>query len=184
MRCRATAAGRTSATARRTGLQSLCGAIFLCEPKRLFGPFSNSVNSRREPGFSFGHLQGMASRSSGIDFGMAYRKRKPSGNLDDDIAPAPAPAGRWRRHWLDAGVRHSPRVDAKQQPNAMVAAACDFGRDTCRFPSYRDPSLDVSVGDLIGIGICHRSGIFGACEILGNSNGGSNYLDGYLETKL
>jgi outer membrane protein len=50
------------------------------------------------------------------------------------------------------------------------------------------------VGDLIGapqlketymgIGISHRSGIFGASQILGNINGGSNYLYGYIESKM
>lgn len=67
------------------------------------------------------------------------------------------------------------------------------GRDTSRFLNYLDPSLDVSVGDLIGsgrlketyagIGISHRSGIFGASQILGNINGGSNYLVVYVEAK-
>jgi outer membrane protein len=68
------------------------------------------------------------------------------------------------------------------------------GRATSRFLNYLDPSLDFSVGDLVGskrlketylgIGISHRSGIFGASQILGNINGGSNYFYGYLETKM
>ena len=68
------------------------------------------------------------------------------------------------------------------------------GRETSRFLNYLDPSLDISVGDLVGskrlketyvgIGISHRSGIFGASQILGNINGGSNYLYGYVESKL
>jgi outer membrane protein len=348
-------------------------------------------------------LQGMARRNSGIDLGVAYRKREPWGNLDAEILhdannlshgtemrlgysvdlqsgrlhlrpsvalarrnaalnnyyygvrssearadrPAYLPGAgldttiglfgyyelsqRWRLlggvgvTWLDAGVRHSPLVDDKMQPNAMVGAAYDFGshkpysepglpthlkvyggratecnflpavtfrcgstrtaddtriwgvdygrplvehvngwpldfvayigvqahdergqaanalqlnaqikayyyglpwsehvrtrvgfgagfsmaqrvplveqqdqarrgRETSRFLNYLDPSLDVSVGDLVGskrlketyvgIGISHRSGIFGASQILGNINGGSNFLYGYLDTKL
>ena len=348
-------------------------------------------------------LQGMARRSSGIDLGVAYRKREPWGNLDAEILhdannlshgtemrlgysvdlqsgrlhlrpslavarrnaalnnyyygvragearadrPAYLPGAgidttfglfgyyemsqRWRLlggvgvTWLDSGVRHSPLVDDKLQPNAMVGAAYDFGshkpyshpglpvhlkvyggratecnflpaatfrcgstrteddtriwgfdvgrplvehvngwpldfvayvglqahdergvaplalqlnaqikayyyglpwsgrvrtrvgfgagfsmaqrvplvelqdqarrgRETSRFLNYLDPSLDISVGDLVGskrlketylgIGISHRSGIFGASQILGNINGGSNFLYGYVESKL
>jgi outer membrane protein len=68
------------------------------------------------------------------------------------------------------------------------------GRATSRLLNYLDPSIDISVGDLVGskklketylgVGISHRSGIFGASQILNNINGGSNYLYGYLESKL
>jgi outer membrane protein len=68
------------------------------------------------------------------------------------------------------------------------------GRNTSRLLNYLDPSLDFSVGDLVGskrmketylgIGISHRSGIFGASQLLGNINGGSNYVYGYLEAKM
>ncbi|MDB5934149.1 MAG: MltA-interacting MipA [Massilia sp.] len=79
-----------------------------------------------------------------------------------------------------------PLVEAEDQARR--------GRDTSRFLNYLDPTLDVSVGDLVGskrlketylgIGISHRSGIFGASQILGNINGGSNYLYGYIESKM
>ena len=39
--------------------------------------------------------------------------------------------------WLDAGVRHSPIVDDKLQPNAMVGAAYDFGSHK----PYSEPGL-------------------------------------------
>jgi outer membrane protein len=68
------------------------------------------------------------------------------------------------------------------------------GREVSRFLNYLDPSIDVNVGDLFGarrlgktwagVGVSHRSGIFGASQILGNINGGSNYLYGYVETAL
>lgn len=68
------------------------------------------------------------------------------------------------------------------------------GRQTSKLLNYLDPSIDVSVGDLlgkprmketyVGVGVSHRSGIFGSAQILGNINGGSNYLYAYLETKL
>ena len=57
---------------------------------------------------------------------------------------------------------------------------------------YLDPSLDISLGDLIGsralketylgFGVSHRSGIFGASRLLGSVNGGSNYIYGYVES--
>jgi outer membrane protein len=34
------------------------------------------------------------------------------------------------------------------------------------------------------VGLSHRSGIFGSSQLLGNINGGSNYLYGYIESKL
>ena len=57
---------------------------------------------------------------------------------------------------------------------------------------YLEPSLDVSLGDIIGsrglkdtyigVGVSHRSGIFGSSRLLGNVNGGSNYIYGYVES--
>jgi outer membrane protein len=68
------------------------------------------------------------------------------------------------------------------------------GRQTSRLLNYLDPSIDVSLGDLVGsralkntylgFGVSHRSGIFGASRLLGNVNGGSNYIYTYLETVL
>ncbi|MDR3395214.1 MAG: MipA/OmpV family protein, partial [Parasulfuritortus sp.] len=65
---------------------------------------------------------------------------------------------------------------------------------TSRVLNYLDPTIDVSVGDLIGsralkdtylgVGVSHRSGIFGSSRLLGNVNGGSNYLYTYLEMVL
>ena len=68
------------------------------------------------------------------------------------------------------------------------------GRNTSKLLNYLDPSIDISVGDIIGVralketyfgvGASHRSGIFGASQMFGNINGGSNYLYTYIETKL
>jgi outer membrane protein len=68
------------------------------------------------------------------------------------------------------------------------------GRATSRLLNYLDPSLDINVGDLlgsrawnktvVGVGVSHRSGIFGSSQLLGNINGGSNYLYGFVETQL
>jgi outer membrane protein len=83
---------------------------------------------------------------------------------------------------------------AQRVPLVELQDQARRGRDTSRFLNYLDPSLDVSLGDLVGskrlketylgIGISHRSGIFGASQILGNINGGSNYLYGYIEAKM
>jgi outer membrane protein len=83
---------------------------------------------------------------------------------------------------------------AERVPLAEVRDQSRRGRETSRLLNFLDPSFDVSVGDLlgvaqwkeryIGVGVSHRSGIFGASQILGNINGGSNYLYLYFETKL
>lgn len=67
-------------------------------------------------------------------------------------------------------------------------------QNTSRVLNYLDPSIDVSIGDLIGsralketyfgFGASHRSGIFGASRLLGSVNGGSNYLYTYVEWKM
>jgi len=68
------------------------------------------------------------------------------------------------------------------------------GRGNSKLLNYLDPSIDVSVGDVIGsrrlketyfgFGASHRSGIFGDSQLLGNVNGGSNYLYTYIEWKM
>ena len=83
---------------------------------------------------------------------------------------------------------------AQRVPLTEVRDQARRGRNTSRLLNYLDPSLDFSVGDLLGskrlketylgIGVSHRSGIFGSSQLLGNINGGSNYFYGYLETKL
>jgi len=64
-------------------------------------------------------------------------------------------------------------------------------RPTSRLLNYLDPSIDVNLGDIlgsnrwrrtyVGVGISHRSGIFGSSRLLGNVDGGSNYIYTYLE---
>jgi outer membrane protein len=83
---------------------------------------------------------------------------------------------------------------AQRVPLVELQDQARRGRASSRFLNYLDPSLDLSVGDLVGsprlketylgIGLSHRSGVFGASQILGNINGGSNYLYGYVEAKL
>ena len=67
-------------------------------------------------------------------------------------------------------------------------------RNTSRLLSYLTPTIDFSLGDLVGVralretylglGVSHRSGIFASSQLLGNVSGGSNYIYGYLEWKM
>jgi outer membrane protein len=81
------------------------------------------------------------------------------------------------------------------RPNYQeVTSQAKRGRPTSRLLNYLEPSVDVSLGDLIksyplkdtfiGVGVSHRSGIFGSSRVLGNVNGGSNYIFTYVEMKL
>jgi outer membrane protein len=68
------------------------------------------------------------------------------------------------------------------------------GRNTSKLLQYLDPTVDVSVGDLFGsrdlretyfgLGVSHRSGMFGMAQIFDNVNGGSNFIYTYLEWKM
>lgn len=99
-------------------------------------------------------------------------------------------SGRVRtRLGFGAGISHAERV-----PFVELRDQIARGRSSSRLLNYLDPSIDVSVGDLIGvksmretyagIGVSHRSGIFGTSRLLGNVNGGSNYIYSYLEWRM
>lgn len=87
------------------------------------------------------------------------------------------------------GVSYAQRVPYVEDRDQLAR-----GRSSSRLLNYLDPSIDVSLGDLIGvrsmhdtyvgIGVSHRSGIFGASRLLGNVNGGSNYIYSYLEWRM
>ena len=86
-----------------------------------------------------------------------------------------------------AGVSLAQRV-----PYIEASSAALGHQPSSRLLQYLDPSLDISLGDLIGsralketyigFGVSHRSGIFGASHLLGSVNGGSNYIYGYVES--
>ena len=81
---------------------------------------------------------------------------------------------------------------AQRAPYIEASSQAAAGQSASRLLNYLDPTLDVSLGDLIGVrslkntfvgfGVSHRSGIFGSSRLLGNVNGGSNYIYGYVET--
>jgi outer membrane protein len=90
---------------------------------------------------------------------------------------------------LGVGVSYAEHV-----PYVELRDQLARGRSSSRLLSYLDPSIDISVGDLIGVksmsetyiglGVSHRSGIFGSSRLLGNVNGGSNYIYSYLEWRM
>jgi MipA family protein len=81
---------------------------------------------------------------------------------------------------------------AQRVPYVEADKAATSGNPSSRLLHYLDPTADVSVGDVIGVrtlkdtylgvGVAHRSGIFGSSRLLGNVNGGSNYIYTYLES--
>jgi outer membrane protein len=83
---------------------------------------------------------------------------------------------------------------AKEPPFTEQRDQAARGRTTSRLLNTFDPTADISVGDLLGVkklhetyvgaGVSHRSGIFGSSQLLGNVNGGSNYIYGYVETSF
>lgn len=87
------------------------------------------------------------------------------------------------------GVSYANRV-----PYAEASSQAARNRPTSRLLNYLDPTIDVSLGDLIGsrnlkdtyvgVGVSHRSGIFGSSRLLGDVDGGSNYIYTYLEMKI
>jgi outer membrane protein len=88
---------------------------------------------------------------------------------------------------LGMGVSMAQRV-----PYVEVSSQAANGEQTSRLLHHLDPTLDVSLGDLIGsrslrdtyigFGVSHRSGIFKSTRLLGNVTGGSNYIYSYIET--
>ena len=83
---------------------------------------------------------------------------------------------------------------AQRVPYIEASSQAASGKPGSRLLNYLDPTIDISLGDLvgsrrlkdtfIGVGVSHRSGIFGASRLLGNVNGGSNYLYTYVESAL
>lgn len=90
---------------------------------------------------------------------------------------------------LGVGLAYANRVPLTEQRDQALR-----GRSTSKLLNTFDPTFDVSLGDLlrarrlretyVGMGVSHRSGIFGTSQLLGNVNGGSNYIYGYVEASF
>lgn len=88
-----------------------------------------------------------------------------------------------------AGVSFAERVSYLE-----ASEQAKKGRTTSRVLNYLDPTIDFSLGDLLssrklretylGVGVSHRSGFFGSSRMLGNVDGGSNYVYTYVEWKM
>lgn len=100
----------------------------------------------------------------------------------------------WRKYVRTrAGIGYG--ISYASRPNVPEAVQqAQRGRDTSKLLLYLDPSFDINVGDVfraqslretwVGVGISHRSGIFGASRLFGDVNGGSNYIYGFVETSF
>ena len=86
-----------------------------------------------------------------------------------------------------AGISYASRIPFTEQRDQALR-----GRDTSKLLLYLDPTVDLSLGNLLrtpalretyaGIGVSHRSGIFGASRLFNSVNGGSNYIYAFIET--
>ena len=101
--------------------------------------------------------------------------------------------GPWWRDWLRTrlgfgfGISYASRIPHMEQRDQAIR-----GRDTSKLLLYLDPTIDINVGDLfrsrplketyLGIGVSHRSGIFGTSRLFNSVDGGSNYIYGFVET--
>jgi outer membrane protein len=93
---------------------------------------------------------------------------------------------------VGAGLGAAMRIE--NSPYRRGGTPNDFVPSTFMKGNYLDLSADVSIGDLIriksmretymGMGVSHRSGIFGTSRLLGNVNGGSNYISSHLEWRM
>jgi len=85
-----------------------------------------------------------------------------------------------------AYAEHVPLMEQRDQARR--------NRGTWKLLNYFDPTVDVRIGDLIGqrqwrdtyvgLGVSHRSGMFGKSQLFGDVNGGSNYIYFFLETTI
>jgi outer membrane protein len=98
----------------------------------------------------------------------------------------------WDR-WLRTRVgMASGLAYAEHIPEMEVRDQARRGRGTWKLLNYLDPTVDFRLGDVIparalrdtylGIGVSHRSGMFGKSRMFGDVNGGSNYIYLYAET--
>ena len=90
---------------------------------------------------------------------------------------------------LGLGLSWAPRIPFSEQRDLTSKNS-----NTSKLLQTFDPTIDVSVGDIVGrkdwhdtyfgFGVSHRSGIFGASKLYGNVDGGSNYIYMYLEGRF
>jgi MipA family protein len=87
------------------------------------------------------------------------------------------------------GIAYSAGIPASEARDQALR-----GRDTSKLLLYLDPTIDINLGDLVrakalretwlGLGVSHRSGVFGSAKLFNNVDGGSNYIYTYLEWQM
>jgi outer membrane protein len=87
------------------------------------------------------------------------------------------------------GVAYAARIPVSEARDQALR-----GRDTSKLLLYLDPTIDINVGDVVrakalretylGLGVSHRSGVFGSSKLFNNVDGGSNYIYAYLEWQM
>ena len=89
-----------------------------------------------------------------------------------------------------AQSRRQPRLGfglglslAQRVPYVELRDQAQRGRSTSRLLSYL-LGVKAMKDTYAGLGVSHRSGIFGSSKVLGNVNGGSNYIYSYLEWQM
>jgi len=90
---------------------------------------------------------------------------------------------------IGSGLSYAERI-----PTIEARDQARRGENTNKLITYLDPTIDFSLGDLIGsralkntfvgLGVSHRSGIFGLSRLLGTVDGGSNYIYTYVEVGI
>ena len=90
---------------------------------------------------------------------------------------------------LGIGLAYAHRVPLAEQRDQALR-----GRGTSKLLNTFDPTADISLGDVLrvkrlretylGVGVSHRSGIFGTSQMFDNVDGGSNYIYGYVESSF
>jgi outer membrane protein len=80
---------------------------------------------------------------------------------------------------LGSGLSYSEKIMEMEQNDQGRR-----GRGTWKLLNYLDPSIDFRVArdTWLGVGVSHRSGAFGKSLLLGNINGGSNFIYVSVET--
>ena len=101
------------------------------------------------------------------------------------------PWDRWvrTRFGIGAGLSYAERIPVMEERDQ---AKSNLG--TYKLVNYLDPTIDVRLTDLIptpplkdtwlGIGVSHRSGMFGWSRLFGYVDGGSNYIYVFLESNF
>ena len=92
------------------------------------------------------------------------------------------------------GIRAKVHVYTEQEAKLAALMPEKAPPDTSKLLLYLDPTIDVSLGDIVrakslretylGLGVSHRSGIFGSSKLFNNVDGGSNYIYAYLEWQM